>query len=110
MQSSPLLANLDARKVWIDGREISLTNTEFELLVHLMRRADVIREPGRPFEKLWPKQDKVAKSRIVDVYVRRLRAKLECNPTIPSVLITHRGVGYSLKTRVKNKNDQLVVL
>jgi len=110
MQSGPLLANLDARKVWIEEREVYLTNTEFELLVHLMRRADISVTREDLLKKLWPSQDTVAKSRIIDVYVRRLRAKLESDPTIPSVLVTQRGVGYSLRTRIKKETDQRVAL
>jgi DNA-binding response OmpR family regulator len=110
MQSGPLLANLDARKVWIEEREVYLTNTEFQLLVHLMRRADISVTREDLLKKLWPGQDTVAKSRIIDVYVRRLRAKLESDPTIPSVLVTQRGVGYSLKTRIKKETDQRVAL
>jgi two-component system, OmpR family, response regulator RegX3 len=75
-----------------------------------MRRADVSVSREDLLKKLWPGQDTVAKSRIIDLYVRRLRAKLEGDPTMPSVLVTQRGVGYSLRTRNKKKANELAAL
>jgi DNA-binding response OmpR family regulator len=78
------------RRVTADGREVTLTTTEFDLLLHLVRR------PGRVFERdqllshVWG-YEAAAGTRTVDVHVAQLRAKLGAASPIRTV----RGVGYS---------------
>jgi two-component system, OmpR family, response regulator MtrA len=77
------------------GDEISLTATEFRLLLELARR------PGQVFtreillERVWS-YDYLGDSRLVDVAVQRLRAKIEDNPARPHLIRTVRSVGYKL--------------
>ncbi len=76
-----------------DGDELRLTPTEFRLLVELARR------PGQVFtreillELVWG-YDYLGDSRLVDVAVQRLRAKIETDPAHPQLIETVRGVGY----------------
>jgi len=76
-----------------DGTAIPLTRTEFDLLVELARR------PGQVFtreillEHIWG-YDFLGDSRLVDVAVGRLRAKVESEPASPTLIVTIRGVGY----------------
>ena len=78
-----------------DGRELSLTATEFRLLVELARH------PGRVFtrdvllERVWS-YPYLGDSRLVDVAVQRLRAKVEDDPAQPRLIRTVRGAGYKL--------------
>ena len=78
-----------------DGRELPLTATEFRLLVELVRR------PGQVFtreillERVW-NYPYLGDSRLVDVAVQRLRAKLEDDPANPRLIRTVRGAGYKL--------------
>jgi two-component system response regulator MtrA len=78
-----------------DGRELPLTATEFRLLVELARR------PGQVFtreillDRVW-NYPYLGDSRLVDVAVQRLRAKLEDDPANPRMVRTVRGVGYKL--------------
>jgi DNA-binding response OmpR family regulator len=75
------------------GEDVALTATEFRLLLELARR------PGRVFtrevllELVW-NHDYLGDSRLVDVAVQRLRAKVEEDPTNPRLIQTVRGVGY----------------
>ncbi|MBQ1022257.1 response regulator transcription factor [Micromonospora sp. D93] len=77
------------------GREVALTSTEFRLLLELARR------PGQVFTRqllldlVW-NHDFLGDSRLVDVAVQRLRAKIEDDPAQPRLIRTVRGAGYKL--------------
>ncbi|SCF19847.1 two-component system, OmpR family, response regulator MtrA [Micromonospora chokoriensis] len=79
------------------GREVPLTTTEFRLLLELARR------PGQVFTRdlllhlVW-NHDFLGDSRLVDVAVQRLRAKVEQDPARPRLIQTVRGAGYKLST------------
>jgi two-component system response regulator MtrA len=89
----PLRVDLDGRSVERDGREIELTRTEFDLL------AELAQHPGRVFTRdvlldhVWG-YDYLGDSRLVDVAVGRLRAKIEDDPANPALVLTVRGAGY----------------
>ncbi|WP_433318977.1 response regulator [Micromonospora sp. CA-269861] len=79
------------------GQEVTLTSTEFRLLLELARR------PGQVFTRellldlVW-NHDFLGDSRLVDVAVQRLRAKIEDDPAQPRLIRTVRGAGYKLST------------
>lgn len=79
------------------GQEVALTATEFRLLLELARR------PGQVFTRellldlVW-NHDFLGDSRLVDVAVQRLRAKVEDDPAQPRLIRTVRGAGYKLST------------
>jgi len=80
-----------------DGRTIPLTRLEFDLLVALAK------EPGRVFSReallseVWGYQN-ATDTRLVNVHVQRLRAKVERDPENPELIQTVRGVGYKAGT------------
>ena len=84
-------------KVLRDGTELHLTKTEFRLLCELAQN------PGRVFsresllDKVWG-YDYFGDGRLVDVHVRRLRAKVEADPANPRHVVTVRGLGYRLQS------------
>ncbi|MGH3756573.1 response regulator transcription factor [Actinophytocola sp.] len=78
------------RRVWTDGREVSLTSTEFDLLAALMRRPRQVFERAQLLSMVWG-YEAAAGTRTVDVHIAQLRAKL--GPASP--IRTVRGVGYS---------------
>jgi len=90
----PLRIDQNARQVWLDSQELSLTRLEFDLLVLLVARPGRVvsrdfllqRISGREFE--W--QD-----RTVDVHVSSLRKKLGEEPREPRFIKTVRGIGYT---------------
>ena len=75
------------------NKEIPLTRLEFELLVALAK------EPGRVFTReallgeVWGYRHSTD-TRLVNVHIQRLRAKIEHDPEIPTIILTVRGVGY----------------
>ena len=75
------------------GEEIALTATEFRLLLELARRPKQVFTRGLLLELVW-NYDYLGDSRLVDVAVQRLRAKIEDDPKHPKLITTVRGVGY----------------
>jgi DNA-binding response OmpR family regulator len=78
------------RRVSADGRDVALTATEFDLLVHLVRRPGRVYEREQLLSQVWG-YEAAAGTRTVDVHVAQLRAKLGDASPIRTV----RGVGYS---------------
>jgi DNA-binding response OmpR family regulator len=82
------------RRAWVDGAEVTLTTTEFDLLAFLMRRPGRVYERDQLLSEVWG-YAAAAGTRTVDVHVAQLRAKL--GPASP--IRTVRGVGYSAESR-----------
>lgn len=78
------------------GKNIELTHREFELLHYLAKHLGQVMTREHLLQTVWG-YDYFGDVRTVDVTVRRLREKIEDNPSHPSWLITRRGVGYYLK-------------
>jgi two-component system response regulator MtrA len=75
------------------GRELELTATEFRLLHELARRPGQVFTRELLLERVW-NYEYLGDSRLVDVAVQRLRAKIEDDPHRPALVTTVRGVGY----------------
>ena len=78
-----------------DGEVIALTPTEYRLLAELMDNPGVALDRAALLERVWG-YGWAGDSRLVDVHVQRLRAKIEDDPTNPELVLTVRGVGYKL--------------
>jgi two-component system response regulator MtrA len=79
------------------GRAISLTPLEFDLLVCLARRPRQVFSREVLLEQVWGYRH-AADTRLVNVHVQRLRAKVEHDPENPQIVLTVRGVGYKAGT------------
>jgi two-component system response regulator MtrA len=77
----------------LGGRELTLTATEFKLLLELARRPGQVFTRDLLLERVW-NYEYLGDSRLVDVAVQRLRGKLEEDPKNPRFVKTVRGVGY----------------
>jgi DNA-binding response OmpR family regulator len=86
---------LDDGVVTRDGRRISLTRTEFRLLVELAVADGRICSREDLLDRVWG-YGYFGDSRIVDVHVRRLRQRIEPDPANPRYVVTARGLGYRL--------------
>ncbi|SHF97266.1 response regulator YycF [Ornithinibacillus halophilus] len=91
-----LIIHPDAYTVSRDGVEIELTHREFELLHYLARHIGQVMTREHLLETVWG-YDYFGDVRTVDVTVRRLREKIEENPSNPMWIVTRRGVGYYLR-------------
>ena len=83
----------DSRRVFVEGKEASLTAKEFDLLELMMENIGKVYSRDMLLEIIWGK-DYPGDARTVDVHVRRLREKIEANPSDPKYIFTKWGVGY----------------
>ncbi|WP_163969299.1 response regulator YycF [Oceanobacillus halotolerans] len=91
-----LVIHPEAYTVTRDGEQIELTHREFELVHYLGRHIGQVMTREHLLETVWG-YDYFGDVRTVDVTVRRLREKIEENPSNPSWIVTRRGVGYYLR-------------
>ncbi len=85
--------DLDSRRVFIAGREVNLTAKEFDLLELLITNPNKVYNREKLLNLVWG-YDYPGDVRTVDVHVRRLREKIEANPSEPKYIHTKWGVGY----------------
>lgn len=83
------------KKVFVDGEEISLTFSEYEILKLLMEHPGKCYSPTEIYEHVW-KEKPVGSERTVSVHIRHLREKIEVNPASPRYLTAVWGQGYRL--------------
>lgn len=83
----------EGRRAFVAGKEIGLTAKEFELLELLMLNADKVYSRENLLQLVWG-ADYPGDVRTVDVHIRRLREKIEPNPSEPQYVYTKWGVGY----------------
>ena len=97
---SNLTIDVNAHEVTRAGKSIQLTRLEFDLLVALAR------EPGRVFTRdallseVWGYRHSTD-TRLVNVHIQRLRAKIEKDPEHPEIVLTVRGVGYKAGNQIR---------
>lgn len=91
-----LIIHQDAYVASKYGKEIELTHREFELLHYLAQHIGQVMTREHLLETVWG-YDYFGDVRTVDVTIRRLREKIEDQPSHPTYIITRRGVGYFLK-------------
>lgn len=91
-----LVIHPQAYMVSKDGADIELTHREFELLYYLAQHIGQVMTREHLLQQVWG-YDYFGDVRTVDVTVRRLREKIEDNPSHPNWLATRRGVGYYLR-------------
>lgn len=86
-------------RVTLDGNEVNLTATEFRLLEFLMSRPGVVYSRDQLLDAVWG-HDRAVTDRTVDVYILRLRQKIEPDEASPSYIRAVRGFGYSFNEQV----------
>lgn len=87
-----------AYRVTRSGKQVPLSTLEFRLLYYLAARPNKVFSRDQLLDAVWG-TDRFVTPRSVDVYVRRLREKIEENPQVPSYVKTIRGAGYLFETR-----------
>jgi two-component system response regulator MtrA len=93
LQIADLDIDVAGHSVKRGGVPISLTPLEFDLLVALARKPRQVFTRELLLEQVWGYRH-AADTRLVNVHVQRLRAKIERDPEKPEVVLTVRGVGY----------------
>jgi two-component system, OmpR family, response regulator MtrA len=97
LRLGPLEIDEASHTVRRDEREIALSHTEFRLLAELARRPGQVFTRELLLDQIWG-YDYLGDSRLVDVAIQRLRAKVETEPAHPELILTVRGVGYKART------------
>lgn len=85
--------DVTGHRVTVRGDDVALPLKEFDLLVALMSRAGRVVPRDRLIAQVWG-YDYVGDTKTLDVHVKRLRSKIELDPSQPTRLLTVRGVGY----------------
>ena len=89
-----LSINTDSHQVFRGGKNIDLTQREYELLTFLASHPNKVYSRADLMEQVWNYGYVGDDVRTVDVTVRRLREKIEVDPASPAFILTRRGVGY----------------
>lgn len=94
LKAGDLELDRTALRVQLKGFEVALTATEFRLLEYLMSRPGVVFSREQLLSSVWG-HDRAVTDRTIDVYILRLRNKIEADPANPDFIRSVRGFGYS---------------
>jgi two-component system response regulator RegX3 len=95
LEAGPVRMDVERHVVTVHGAEQRLPLKEFELLEMFLRNPGRVLTRGQLIDRVWG-SDYVGDTKTLDVHVKRLRAKLEPDPSEPKYLVTVRGLGYKL--------------
>jgi DNA-binding response OmpR family regulator len=93
IEAGDMKVDCDGRRVFISGKEINLTAKEFDIIELLVKNPGKVYGRDALLKLVWG-EDYPGDARTVDVHVRRLREKIEENPSDPKYVHTRWGVGY----------------
>lgn len=88
--------DVERHTVLVDGQPVAMPLKEFDLLEYLMRNAGRVLTRGQLIDRIWG-ADYVGDTKTLDVHVKRLRTKIEQEPSRPKQLVTVRGLGYKFE-------------
>ena len=89
-----IFIDLEGNRAWLAGRKLELTGVEFRLLCLMVRSAGRVVTRDMILEELWDGRGRFVDDNTLSVYIRRLREKIEEDPSSPGHLVTIRGLGY----------------
>ena len=92
---SYVIAGREGYEVTRDGEVLALTPTEYRLLIEFVDNVGMALDRATLLDRVWG-YGWAGDTRLVDVHVQRLRAKIEADPASPDLVQTVRGVGYKL--------------
>jgi two-component system response regulator RegX3 len=96
VQAGPVRMDIERHVVSVHGERVAMPLKEFELLEMLLRNAGRVLTRGQLIDRVWG-SDYVGDTKTLDVHVKRLRAKIEPDPSAPRHLVTVRGLGYKFE-------------
>ena len=92
-----LVVNTNEAKVYKNGNEIVLTAMEYRLLLILLNNRGCVLSRTQLLENIWDVAGDFVEDNTLTVYIKRLRDKIEENPTEPEYIKTIRGLGYIIE-------------
>ncbi|MDY3128058.1 MAG: response regulator transcription factor [Corynebacterium sp.] len=93
LEGGRVTMDVERHTVSVDGVPVSMPLKEFDLLEYLLRNAGRVLTRGQLIDRIWG-SDYVGDTKTLDVHVKRLRSKIETEPSRPQHLVTVRGLGY----------------
>ena len=93
VEAGPVRMDVERHSVSVHGAEIAMPLKEFELLELLMRNAGRVLTRGQLIDRVWG-SDYFGDTKTLDVHIKRIRSKIEDDPSDPKLLVTVRGLGY----------------
>ena len=96
LAAGPVRMDVERHVVTVDGGSVQLPLKEFELLELLLRNAGRVLTRGQLIDRVWG-ADYVGDTKTLDVHVKRLRSKVEPEPSAPRYIVTVRGLGYKFE-------------
>jgi two-component system response regulator RegX3 len=93
LESGPVRMDVERHSVAVDGKEVSMPLKEFELLEFLLRNAGRVLTRGQLIDRIWG-SDYFGDTKTLDVHIKRIRSRIEADPSNPAMLVTVRGLGY----------------
>ncbi|MEU3458269.1 response regulator transcription factor [Micromonospora sp. NPDC006766] len=96
LAAGPVRMDIERHVVTVSGAPVQLPLKEFELLEMLLRNAGRVLTRGQLIDRVWG-ADYVGDTKTLDVHVKRLRSKIEPEPSAPRHLVTVRGLGYKFE-------------
>lgn len=96
LEAGEVRMDLERHAVEVRGEELNLPLKEFELLQYLLENAGRVLTRGQLIDRVWG-SDYFGDTKTLDVHIKRLRSRIERDPSAPVMLVTVRGVGYRLE-------------
>jgi two-component system, OmpR family, response regulator RegX3 len=93
LEAGSVRMDVDRHTVAVGGGEIAMPLKEFELLELLLRNSGRVLTRGQLIDRVWG-SDYFGDTKTLDVHIKRIRSRIEENPSEPSMLVTVRGLGY----------------
>ncbi|WP_214364636.1 response regulator transcription factor [Pseudonocardia sp. H11422] len=96
LEAGPVRMDVERHVVSVNGEVVALPLKEFDLLEYLLRNVGRVLTRGQLIDRVWG-ADYVGDTKTLDVHVKRLRSKVESDPSTPRHLVTVRGLGYKFE-------------
>ena len=96
LEAGPVRLDVERHVVTVGGESVRVPIKEFDLLEMLLRNTGRVLTRGQLIDRVWG-ADYVGDTKTLDVHVKRLRAKIEPDPSMPRYLLTVRGLGYKFE-------------
>jgi two-component system, OmpR family, response regulator RegX3 len=96
LEAGPVRMDVERHVVSVSGTDVALPLKEFDLLEYLLRNVGRVLTRGQLIDRVWG-ADYVGDTKTLDVHVKRLRSKVEADPSAPRHLVTVRGLGYKFE-------------
>lgn len=96
LRGGRVVMDVERHVVTVDEEPVSMPLKEFDLLEYLLRNSGRVLTRGQLIDRVWG-ADYVGDTKTLDVHIKRLRSKIEVNPSRPRHLVTVRGLGYKFE-------------